>query len=325
MKVSGINLWLYFLMVCFSCDTKKDYEGDFKKYFIKYYGEDGTQEGIDLIATQDTVWLLGTTRTDNNVSRIMLIQTDGEGNVRWEKKFGETRENARDIELTPAGDFLILSNMFLGQDIGTNEDLYKFKVLRVSRNGTKLDSVVFGNVWTTQFAHAVTALSNGDFIVTGNTTDENFLTDTGLPPPDQEDLMAVVFNSDNSVRTTNVSTSAEYTGAVVKAFQKSSDQFYLFTYSDRLTSGGDTKYESNFNPFILTNTGSLPTDAQAAGTGTRDEILKYVCRMPGGFYEIGTSSVLPQTVGMLYYTTRSDDLSLIDEGTVDAGDNLIAA
>jgi hypothetical protein len=338
MKLFRIDLLLLGLIAFLSCDSKKDFEGDFKNYFIKYYGEDGTQEGADMIVNADgTMLLLGTTRLPDGDSRILLVKTDGEGKVIWEKKLGETQENAKDIEPTSDGKFLILSNMLLGKDITTNEDIYDFKVLRVSADGNKIDSLVFGNNngnWKTQFINSITSLSDGGFIVTGNSTDEDIFIEPPVtlptPPPDQEDLLTIAFNNNLSRRWTTTSTPGEYFGAGIKVFERNPGVYYWFSYSDKLSDDQnppDNDYESNFNVFELSGTGGFTPAGSYAGTKGNDEVLKFVCRMPGGFYEIGTTSdLLVTTAGQLYFAKRTGDLALIEEGTVQGlTGNFIAA
>lgn len=328
MKFPKIDLLLLLLIPFLSCDSKGDFEGDFKNYFIKYYGEDGEQEGVDMIVNEDgTLLLLGTTRLPDGDSRILLVKADAEGGIVWLKRLGQSQENARDIEQDINGNFLILSNMLLGKDLTTNEDIYDFKVIRVNPEGNKIDSLVFGNNngnWKTQFITSITPLTDGGFIVTGNSTDENIFTEPPVtlptPPPDQEDLLSIAFNSDLSWRWTTTSTPGEYFGSGIKVFEKNPTSYSWFSYSDKLSDDQvppDNTYEANFNVFTLSGTGGFTPAGSYAGTKTNDEVLKAVCRMPGGFYEIGTTSKLSATnAGQLYFAKRTTDLALIEEGTV---------
>jgi hypothetical protein len=329
MKLFRIDLLLLLLVPFLSCDTKGDFEGDFTNYFIKYYGEDGAQEGVDLIVNEEegTLLLLGTTRLPGGSSRILLVKTTADGTILWEKRLGGTAENAKDIEPTDDGNFFILSNMLLGTDLTTNENLYDFKVLKVTPEGNKLDSMVFGNnggAWKTQFINSLTPLSDGGFIVTGNSTDEDiFVEPEGTlptPPPEQEDLVALAFNSDLSFRWTTQSTPGEHFGSGIKVFEKNAGSYSWFSYSDKLSDDqnpSDNTYESNFNVFELTGTGGFIPAGSYAGGKIDDEVLKSVCRIPGGFYEIGTTSKLSVTTsGQLYFAKRTSDLALIEEGPI---------
>ena len=138
--ISIVALALFF--VCLSCDSKKDFEEDNKNYFIKYYGEDGDQRAVDMVVNADgTIMILANTMVPGAAQRILMIKTDAEGNILWQKKFGSeldqlgreiVSENAQDLEPTADGNFLILSNMYRGVDVTTNEDQYDFKVIKIN-------------------------------------------------------------------------------------------------------------------------------------------------------------------------------------------------
>lgn len=330
MKLSRINFLVAVFIALLSCDTAGDFEGDFKNYFVKYYGEDGNQEGVDLIVNDDgTLLLLGTTRLPDNSSRILLVKTDYNGEIQWKKTLGGMAEYAADIEPTTDGNFLILSNMYLGKDITTNEDKYDMKVIKVSPDGVKLDSMVFNNneandkKWNTQFMRSIKVLSDesgGGFIVTGNSTDESIFLEP-LSQPDQEDIITIVFNSDLTYRWKVEATFSEYIGSGVQVFERGGE-YYLLGYSDKLDAvNGDLKYESNFNAFRITQTQYAEiAGASFAGSPAEadDEVLYAACEDPfgNGYYEIGTQSDLPQQFGDLYYASRNGNFFLTQQGTV---------
>lgn len=328
MKLQRIKFLVFLFVVMLSCDTGSDFEGDFENYFVKYYGEDGNQEGVDMIVNEEesTLLLLGTTRLPDNSSRILLVKTNFDGDVLWQKNLGGFSENAADIEPTGDGNFLILSNMYLGKDISTNEDKFDMKILKVSPDGAKLDSMIFNNnegndkKWNTQFMRSICSLSDGGFIVTGNSTDETIFTEPFIDP-DQEDIITIVFNQDLSYRWKVEATFAEYIGSGVKVFEKSGE-YYLFAYSDKLDGVSDEiGHESNFNVFEITQTQyAVVPPAGFAGSPAKadDEVLRAACLDPfgNGYYEIGTQSDLPQTYGDLYYANRNLDFAVTQQGTV---------
>jgi hypothetical protein len=327
MKLRRINFLMALFIALLSCDTEGDFKGDFEDYFVKYYGEDGNQEGKDLIVNEDgTLLLLGTSRLPDNSSRILLVKTDYNGNIQWQKKLGGSAENAADIEATGDGNFFILSNIYLGKDLTTNEDRYDMKVIKVSPQGEKLDSMVFNNneandkKWNTQFMRSLTVLDDGGFIVTGNSTDESIFVEP-LSQPDQEDIITIVFNADLTYRWKVEATFSEYTGSGVKVFEHGG-QYYLLGYSDKLDAvNGDLTYESNFNAFRVTQTQYAEiAGASFAGSpaAADDEVLYAACEDPfgNGYYEIGTQSDLPQQFGDLYYASRNESFFLTQQGTI---------
>jgi hypothetical protein len=54
------------IAVC-SCDTEGNVDPVYQNNFIKYYGEDGNQEGVDLLVNTDgTLILLGNSSSQTN-------------------------------------------------------------------------------------------------------------------------------------------------------------------------------------------------------------------------------------------------------------------
>jgi hypothetical protein len=336
--ISILGLFFAFL----SCDTKKDFEEDNKDYFIKYYGEDGDQRAIDMVLNADgTIMILANTTVPGSSQRILMIKTDSEGNILWQKKFGSEQdllgreivsENAQDLEPTADGNFLILSNMYRGVDVTTNEDQYDFKVIKINAEGDSIGGMEFGNneqKWSTQFIKSITALSNGGFIVTGNSTDESIAVDPELTPPDQEDIFSIAFNSDFKTVAwttlelgTPVGATGEHFGSGIKVFEASPNVYYVFSYSDRQLKG-ETDFEANFEVSNFSGNGIPLGLSDNAGKETSWEILSFVCKVPpllgGGYYEFGTSvptATVTSSVGQLYFCKRNDNLSKQSEGTV---------
>lgn len=328
-------IFLLLLSWC-SCDTKGDFEGDFKNYFLKYFGEDGNQFAVDMHVNSDgTILVLGRTEVPVGPKRIFLLKTDAEGNVLWQKKFGgypgfaSDDEYPQDLEPISDGNFYVLTNTLLGVDNSNNENIYDFKVIRISPEGDLIDSLVFGNnggQWKTQFIYSITAMSAGGFAVTGNSTDD--IAKEPLlpsPPPDLEDLVAIGFNSDYTVQWQVVEfgntagSTGEHFGSGIKCLDIGSGNLYLSMYSDKNTSINPITYESNFNSFVATTNGIL-TSAFAAGKAGTQEVMAESIKVPlelgGGFYEIGSSSSQIGEAGSLYYCRRTSSLNLISEGEI---------
>jgi len=350
MRLSRISLLTLLFIPFLACDTKSDFEDDFKRYFIKYYGDDGDQEAVDFVVNNDgTVLLLGNTRPQDGKQKLLLIKVDPAGNALWTKQFGSgfdrdgnsIDENAQDIEPTVDGSgYLILSNLYRGVETSTNERLYDFKVIRIGLDGNKLDSMEFGNdldpastlrTWKTQFIRSITPLTSGGFAVTGNTTNETLFTDVNLDlvvGPDQEDVFALGFDANfQNTWDTGPSSDGEHYGSGIKLFEGGTD-FYFFKYSDMLTASEDT-YESNFAMAAVTEVG-IKLAGRFAGTTNRNEILATVCRDAfGNFYGLGTSVTGSAAFGQLYYVRASDGSSpssstLTEWGTITVPGNLQA-
>jgi len=348
MRLLRNSVVLFLLLSWSSCDTKGDFEGDFKNYFLKYFGEDGNQFAVDMHVNDDgTIMILGRSETPVGPKRIFLVKTDSEGNVLWTKKFGgypgfpSDDEYPQDLEAIGDGNFYILTNVLLGKDISTNEDIFDFKVIRVSGDGDRIDSLVFGNnnsKWSTQFAHSLTVLSNGGFAIAGNSQDETLYGEptASLPPPDIEDIFYLAYTTNYTVMWNSVEFNdpyaislGEYEGSGVRVFEKNLNEFYFFAYSDGLDGTPGDTYEPNFNTFYGSGNGLPLGPVRFAGRKTTYDVLASVIELPGplggGYLEIGTSSSLTGTFGELYFSRRTNSLSPVNEGTVNISGDFSAA
>ncbi len=147
------------LVVMAACDTSSNIAPP--DYFMKLYGHDGNQFGVDLVPLDDGSYMLLGYTVLNNSSRIYLVNVDAEGRTKWDKTLGGFSEIAVDLERTNDGNLVILSS-FLNVD---NRDV---KLIRVRPDGTKIDSVTHGSPMDDN-PKTVTPLSDGGFIITGET------------------------------------------------------------------------------------------------------------------------------------------------------------
>ncbi|WP_333820870.1 hypothetical protein [Ohtaekwangia sp.] len=335
------------LFIVLSCDTKKEFGQETAPYFVKYFGEDGDQEAVDMVVKKDSIIILANTNTPGNSQRIMLIITDLNGNILGQKTLGngkDTRgrnisEIGQDIEPTADGNYLVLSNMYRGIDPATNENLYDFKVIKVNPKGDSIGGMEFGNngdKWTTQYIHSITPTSDGGFVVTGNSTDETIAVDPGLPPPDLEDIFSIGFKSDFKTIAwttlelgTPVGSTGEHFGSGIKVFEAATNKYYIFSYSDRQLLGA-TDFESNFEVITFSGNGIPLGFADNAGKATSDETLAFVAKVPavlgGGYYEFGTSvsQNASTSAGQLYFCKRSENLIKQSEGTINVSGQFTA-
>lgn len=276
-----------------SCDTANNVEDPRLDYFVKYYGGNGNQKGVDMLPMSDGSFLLLGNYSENNFinSDIYLVRVDLLGNVIWEKKYKGNSvlhpnpiTSARDIEPTDDGNFIILSDY--QPAIGAQSDL---KLTKIAPDGTVLDSLVFAENNRNDFGRTVTPLNDGGFIVSGTTVPN--------PPLDNGDFINYRFNSEIELVSTNewFPISPNYNGRLdvsVKAIQKP-DEYYIFGYSNysgsnnpdetlglfyfsRDLTGGESK--PNF-PGNIVNVNN--TEIQFVGNVATE--------LGGGFIVIGTS------------------------------------
>lgn len=213
-----------------SCETSVDEE--FKNHFIKYYGGDGNQEAQDFVVNGDgTIMILGTSTQVDLSKKIYVAKVSAEGEVIWKRTWGGAmNEVARDLEPIKAGTyqggFLLLSNVSRDESDSTN-----VKILRFDSDGNKIDSVAY-DVLSSQFGYSITALSDGGFVFTGNTTDITYVDESGevnggLPDgvTDKEDPLAIRYTQELVQQDIFITTGGEELVMVVKMIERN-DKFY---------------------------------------------------------------------------------------------------
>ncbi len=166
----------------FSCETGTETAPN-ESYFLKYFGNEGNQTGIDFVVNADgTFVILGNSRTKTKTTedqQIYVAKIDGKGKLIWEKTFGgKFDEEAKDIELLPDGNMIVLANSAnnaFTDDIGRDRDVL---LLRIRQDGTKIDSIKqglttaannVGGAPTDENACSVTVISDG-YIVAGSSS-----------------------------------------------------------------------------------------------------------------------------------------------------------
>lgn len=213
-----------------SCDTDSNIKDPTDTHFVKYYGGDGNQSGVDMLTLSDgSILLLGNTQFAG-AKQIYLAKVDAKGELLWEKTFEGTTEVAVDIEPMDDGNFVILASLEITAD---NHDI---KLIIVSPDGNEITSGSYGSLsQKKETAKSVTPLRDGGFIVTGVT-----IADTTTNPSANPDLYSNIFHFrcdayltfDNSNWYEFYGATAQIDGAV-KTFQDPLDNFYVFGYSDQ--------------------------------------------------------------------------------------------
>ena len=189
MKANKSALFFVLLMTAFiqeSCDTTLNVKSPASSYFIKYFGNEGSQTGADFVVNPDgTFVLFGTTQKGSADPRFYLVKADAKGNVMWEKTFGTAKCQARDVELATDGRIVVLGNM-----IAPNRTDYDVYLKTFLQDGTPKESLPLKNyndvtsaiIPANEDASTVTQTNDG-FIVAGSSGniahpgDPNFIRD----------------------------------------------------------------------------------------------------------------------------------------------------
>jgi hypothetical protein len=286
-----------------SCDNPNSLEPPFKNYFVKYYGGDGDQTGVDLtVNTDGSVILLGNWQSDpTSDSRIYLVKTDAAGNVLWEKKLGQPKDLAIDIEPTNDGNYIILANH---ETASANIDV---KLIKISAEGSRLDSVVYGST-KNDLSKSLTSLLDGGFIVTGSTAN-TIVSPDPAKPEDQSDIFHYRCNSDlvfdSFFWDEQFGPGTMDEGA--KVIQHAPGLFYVFG-STNLVHQGNPTGNKNLIYYSLDAGGSNGTP-NFLGDFDNNTNASYIMQVPpelgGGYFVVGTETTSSGTISLHVAKLRS--------------------
>lgn len=275
---TGRIIFFIFLTLA-ACETAKDFPLPEENYFVKYYGSEGNQEGVDFVVNSDgSIVMLGNSETDLE-RLIYVVKVDENGMVLWEHKYGTFSpgsETARDIELHPDGRIVVAGET----EKGTNDsDVFLFTL--DNNTGLMLDSVrvglqTVGLVETDEEVRTVSIIQNG-FIVTGASTR---LESGSSGANDKRDCLHLRF--DNSLNWISELTGlwSDVTGTnnsddfAVKTIEITPQQYLVFGYSNN--DHGDNTTDYDYWVFSLGVTGSTEGIDSYFGSETENEILSSI-------------------------------------------------
>lgn len=274
------------ITLLFGCDTESNTPRPV--HFLKLYGGDGNQIGVDFIeATDGTYILLGTSQLGTD-RRVYLVNVDQQGNILWDRTMGGFADEAVDIEETNDGNLIILSRVFISAN---NAD---FKLTRITPDGEPLDSVTFGFA-AMDDPRSVTALEDGGFIVVGRTmsgeSDEN-----SVDPAAFTNHFHIRFLADLSVDPSfrQVYGDPGHHDAAIKIFADNAF-YFVFGHSDQ-PHDQVTDPAINMQYYGIDRiTENIETSPRYLGVPEEEVTAGAVCRVPaelgGGFAIVGTKTL----------------------------------
>jgi hypothetical protein len=220
-------------MMVASCDTGNNVAPVFEQFFIKYYGEDGNQESVDMLINPDgTMVLLGNTTTSQttDVNYPFIVKVDPLGNVLWQRRMGDGNEKAVDVEVDNQGNLIVVSN------IG-DESISRIRLFRLDQNGQGIDSLKI-EMGERQVARSVTQASDNSYLIAGYAepnTDRNPV--LIVPPIDEADIITIrVDPTFTNVWITSDLGGGEHVGGAAKVFEATIGgitTYLIFGDSDR--------------------------------------------------------------------------------------------
>jgi Domain of unknown function (DUF5122) beta-propeller len=317
-----VFLPLIVLIVALSCDTPDSLKQNEADYFLKFYGLDGNQSGVDFVVNTDgTAILLGNSRVAADSSlQVFVVKTDTKGKVIWQKTFGDKNlnEEAKDIELLSNGNLIVAGNAERVKN--GDRDVYLLllsqdgSLIKESRQGLKI-----GAIELDEDVNSVTEITPGisnpaGFIVAGSTTGSKFNT----TPSDTRDAMHMRFASDLTRITGTWSDIPTFGGGgflgediAVKVVQFGPNDYYVFGYTNVRSEGTSTTTDFDFWIYGRTDFGGFFGSPKFIGSSNVDEKLTSVSSSPiasgaGAGYILAGSlkSTLPGTTTSDVYMVR---------------------
>ena len=296
--------------IAFACDTGNNVVPTFEQLFIKYYGEDGNQESVDLLINTDgTMILLGNTTTSqtNSINYPFIVKVDPVGNVLWQRRMGDGDEKAVDVELDNQGNLIVVSN--IGPPATSRIRLY-----RLSQNGQGIDSIRI-DMGERQVARGVTQASDNSFLIAGyaepNVSRNPVLV---VPPVDQADV--IVIRVDPTLTTVGITSDlggGEHVGGGVKVYETiigGIPTYLIFGDSDRPASQSST-YKRAFEVLGIDEFGSPNGIRKVSGNDIAQEtqVASTAIAVESGLLEgylmVGTTYA-SNGVGSRVYITQYD-------------------
>jgi hypothetical protein len=239
--------WLYLFvlsMVALGCDTASNIEPPEDSFFLKYYGNEGNQEGVDAVVNPDgTITLFGTSEEGTLGKQLYLVNIQPNGLRNWERTYGASQDEiAKDLILTSDGRLALVA------DIENSPTEHDILVLTLSLDGGIIasDTIKFfnGGVSTDETANSITQISDG-FIVAGSTSKLDLKpTIPGGNSGDTRDALHVRLYDDLSEypSTWRKGTGPGTYDDGLKVIEVATNQFYFFGTSDTPNRDGDLSF-----------------------------------------------------------------------------------
>lgn len=273
-----------------SCDTERNIPLLSQDTFLKFYGVEGEQTGVDFVLTADqSIVMVGNSTLPGRTQMIYVVKVDLLGNVVWENMIGLSDKNntVKDIELHADGRLIIAGETEMA--VG-NRDVF-LKIM--NGDGVELDSARHDiAAGSDEEVKSVSIISTGlvadqqGFVVAGATTSID--TEGSYVPTarDVRDAMHVRFTEIPSLQVMSSASWDTRTGKndsediAVKVIRSNDpNKLYCFGYTNvvgNTTTSGDFKYWI----FAITDGGEEAGDLESLlddlGMASEDEILKSV-------------------------------------------------
>jgi hypothetical protein len=315
MKIAKIFFLFGVIMMLVACDTSDAFKSPEENYFLKFFGNEGNQNGIDFIVNADGSFILvGNSRETGKDQQVYIAKATSKGKIVWEKTVGGSLdEETKDIELLPNGNIIVLANSEISVGANRNRDVM---IILLDQEGNEINKVVQGLTTgispNDEDAYSISVI-NGGYIVAGSTSL------IPQPPVNKSDFMYMRFRDDLSlVKETdpeawNNKPVSGFGGedVVVRVFQRDATTFYLMGYTNADQTNQSNVADFNYYVTTLSNFGVIASSNSFIGLPSSDEKLNDVSISPAssglGYFLSGTSQ--NATDGKAYIVKLADPLS----------------
>ncbi len=271
--------WIYLIVLsvgAWRCDTASTIEPPDDSFFVKYYGDEGNQEGVNAVVNPDgTITLLGTSEEVGLGKQLYLVNIQPNGLRNWERKYGDVKDEiAKDIILTNDNRLAIVA------DIENSPTEHDILVLTLSLDGGIIasDTIKNATLPTDETANSITQISDG-FIVAGSTNNLAIKPIGTGPVNDTRDALFVRLFDDLTKypSTWNPGYGPGTYDEAIKVIEVSADRFYLFANTNNPNPFSDI----NFHVLELgSGGGGIATNNFFPGQPGSNEILSSVSFSP---------------------------------------------
>lgn len=319
--VLRLVMFLTLVFAVFGCDTENNLDPRFEDYFIKYYGADGDQQGVDFEILDDGFLVLGNSVSSAiSKSQVVLVRTDFLGNEIWQRDFGGMND-----EVASAVEVDDMGNIYVSVTIRTEGGDKDVKILKVNLlNGEPLDSVIVGEVGFDESANNILIVNNGDVLLTGYTTNVDTFKPGFNATTDLEDIFSIRATADlDTLDQAQWRRVSGFPGIDrgVEIVQQSDGSFLFFGTTDRPPTSNE---QDGLNMFLFPANGNgvaiSTSELQLFGSSTDQSGVQIVPTFGGGYAMIGTASDGPGNSDG-YLVRVGSDINLIGINTITPNSN----
>jgi hypothetical protein len=195
-----------------ACDTAGNVDPVFQDYFVKYYGEDGNQEGIDMLVNPDGSLILLGNSTPREITFAFIAKIDPLGNVLWQRELGSNNERAADLEVDNQGNLIIVSNIGEG-------DESRIRIFKLDQQGKGIDSLIIPST-EKQVARSVMHATSNNYLIAGySAADPDNNPELPTPPADEADIIVLQVDPLLDISKTLLRQGGEHVGNAVKTLR----------------------------------------------------------------------------------------------------------